>query len=176
MGEFIQLIAGWIETLWPFRIVRQYEQAAYYIGGRFQHLRGPGLYLVIPWFMDHHEASVVPEMIDTGRQDITLRDKTLLSFSASAWVRVVDLDKAINTVDEYARMVNELVRSVLADKLASVEPTRLLPESRLRLQGDLARWANEEAQEFGMEVSKVRFTSFVVNPRTYRMLGSTDWH
>lgn len=177
MGDFLRLVLDVVKELWPLRIVKQWERAGYYVCGRYWKEIGPGVYPVVPWFMSVNEISVVPTMIETGRQDITLQNGRPVSFSASAWVRVVDFNLAVNTVFDHEHTVKELLRAVLADKIAGVDAARLEPEKRGRLLSDLTRWVDDEAHEYGLEVTKVRFTTFVTNVRTYRLLqdAATNW-
>lgn len=177
MGDFLRLVLDFIKELWPLRIVHQWERGGYYVFGRFKRELEPGIYPVVPWFTTVKEIEVVPAMIETGRQDITLQDGIPVSFSASAWVRVIDYNLAVNTVYDHEHTVKELLRAVLADKIASVDASRLRPEGRARLLSDLTRWVDQEAHEYGLEVTKVRFTSFVSGVRTIRLLqdAAVNW-
>lgn len=174
MGELARLLVQWIEFLWPLRLVRQWETGGYYWFGRFQHTIGPGCYPVIPWFSEVREISVVPAIIRTARLDITLSDGSSLTFGASAWAKVTDYNKAVNSVDNYTETAEELLAAVLAEKLAQVDAQRVQPEKRARLLSDLERWVNAESLSFGVEITQLRFTTFVTNVRTYRLLQDTS--
>lgn len=171
MSELFNLVAQWAEFLWPFRRVQLFERALYTVCGRKQWEVGPGVYPVIPWFCEVDPVAMSKGIVATPRIDITLQDGRLLSCGVSAVVRVSDLRKAINAVDAFMESSQELLHAVVADKLADVDPKRLEPEGRRRLASDLRRWVNEEATEFGVEFDKLRFTTFVVNPRPYRVLS-----
>ncbi len=170
MGELMRLIVDSIAYLWPFRIVRAWERAGYLVCGRWWKEVGPGLYLVVPFFMDVHSVSVAEAICGTQRQDITLSDGSTLSFQATCTAKIVDVRKAVCSVDDFASTTQELLASVLADKLAEVDADRLSPQKRTRLFSDLKRWVAEEAAGYGVEVSKVRFVSFVTNIKTHRLL------
>lgn len=170
VGEFLKLVLDSIQFLWPLRVVDQWERGGYYVCGRWWKEVGPGLKVIIPWFTHVETVSVAYALAGTGREDVTMRDGTTLSFSAMATLRVVDVYKALNDVEHYHDSTQELVGSYLADKLAEVEPDRLTPEKRTRLFGDLRRGLAAEAAEFGVEVTKLRFTSLVTNVKTYRLL------
>lgn len=170
MGELVKLIIDALQFAWPFRRVLQWERGGYLVCGRWWKEVGPGVYLVVPWFMDVTEISVAEAICGTARQDITLSDGSMLSFSATCTARVVDVKLAICSVDEYQTTTQELLASVLADKLAEVDAARLAHDKRGRLFADLKRWVAEEARGYGVEVSKVRFTSFVTNVKTHRLL------
>jgi regulator of protease activity HflC (stomatin/prohibitin superfamily) len=168
--DLFRLLIDAIAYVWPFRKISEWEHGCYYICGRYWKTLGRGVYPVVPWFFEIIEVSMVPAIIGTGRQDITLRDGRTLSFSATAWACVTDAAKATNGVDDYRETTQELLTSVLADKLVSVDAERLETEKRGRLLTDLQKWAQAEAEPFGIDISKVRFTSFVLGARTYRVI------
>lgn len=170
MSDFLRLLLDSIQYLWPFRMVKQWERGGYYVLGRWWREVGPGIYPVVPWFTDVTEISVAEAIVGTGRQDITLSDGSMLSFTAAATVGVVDVRLALNVVDSYTETVQELLASVLADKLAEVDAARVTPEKRTRLFADLKRWVAAEALAYGVEVRTVRFTSFIINAKAYRVI------
>lgn len=170
MGDLLRVLLDAIQYIWPFRIVREWERANFYVCGRYWKEVGPGVYPVVPWFMDVHSNSIAPGIVSTRRQDITLADGTILSFAASAWAQVVSMNLAVNRVDDYTQTVREVVEAVLADRLAAVDVERLASDKRARLLSDCRRWIQEECTPFGVEVSKVRFTSFLTRVKAHRLL------
>jgi len=170
VGDLLRVILDAIQYIWPFRLVREWERANFYVCGRYWREVGPGVYPVVPWFMDVHAASVAPGIVSTHRQDITLADGTMLSFSASAWAQVTSMNLAVNRVDDYTQTVREIVEAVLADKFAAVDVERLATDKRARLLSDCRRWIQDECAPFGIEVSKLRLTSFVTRLRAHRLL------
>lgn len=170
MTDLFRLIGEWLQFIWPLRKVNQWEMGLLYRNGRFVRQLEPGIYWVVPWFHEVKAESVVKGIVQTPRIDITLKDGRLLTVQCSAVVQVTDLNLAVNTVDAYLETTQELITAVLAEKIADVEAERLAPEKRRRLISDLKEWVQKEA-DFGVEVSKLRFTTFVLNPRAYRLLG-----
>lgn len=170
MSDFLKILLDSISYLWPFRRVDQWEVGGYYIFGRWYREVGPGIWPIIPWFTHVTTCSTAEAIVGTGRQDITLQDKSMLSFAATATVRVIDSYAALNLVDQYHQTMQELLSSVLAERLASVEASRFEPEKRARLAADLTRWVQEEARQYGIEVKKVRFTSFLTNVKSHRLI------
>lgn len=171
MTGFLEVLSQWVGELWPFRRVKLYERALYTVCGRWQWEIGPGVYAVVPWFCEVDAEPMTKGIVGTPRIDITLKDGRLLCCAASAVVRVVDLRKAINNVDHFMESAQELLHAVIADKLSDVEADRLDPAGRRRLLSDLKRWVNEQAADFGVEFDQLRFTTFVMNPRPYRVLS-----
>jgi hypothetical protein len=174
IGDIFRLIVDVIQFAWPFRIVRQWELGGYYWFGRFCHTVGPGVYPIVWWFSEVREISVVPAIVRTARLDITLSDGSSLTFAASAWARVTDYDRAVNSVDNYTETTEELMAAVLAEQLAVIDAVRVEPEKRKGLIKTLTKAINEESTQFGVEVTQLRFTTFVTKARTYRLLQDSQ--
>lgn len=170
MGELVRLIIEIVQLLWPFRMVEQWQRGNYYVCGRYWRTVGPGVYPVLPWFMNVIEEDVVGGIEYTPRKDITLQDGSLLTFEMSAWARVADLNLAINAVQKFRESTVEAMTGVACEKLAEVEADRLKPAGRGRLLADLKRWMNAETTGFGVELTSLRFTTFVLNAPAYRVL------
>lgn len=170
MGDFLRVILDSIAYLWPFRIVQQWECGGYYVFGRYWKQVGPGCYPVFPFFTEVREACIVDDQIRTARQDLTLKDGSMVSVEAVASFKITDYNLAENTVHDCDHRTYLTIESVIADKLRSVEASRLEPAGLSRLLSDLTRWVNEETSVFGVEVSYIRFSTFVTKARTYRLL------
>lgn len=170
LGEIFGFLRDVIQFIWPFKIVKQWERGGVYELGHFIRVVGPGCWVLLPWFTEIIEVPIVPKPIATGRQDITLKSGATLSFDAAATLRVTDVEKALNAIDDYHHSTTILLASVLAEKLADVEPERFEPNRRGRLFASLETLVQKEAEVYGIEITNLRFTSFVLNARTYRLL------
>lgn len=170
MDVAIKLFLDSIQYLWPIKIVPQNAEGGYFIFGRWYFLLKPGGYPVIPFFCEVKTAVTAEAIVGTGRQDITVADGTMVSYAATAKIRVIDVKKALLAVDEYKETMQELLSSIIAERLVAVKPERLTPANRAGLLRDLRKWVEEEALEYGISVSKVRFNSFLSKVRAHRLL------
>ena len=178
-SELFSLLKELVIYLWPFRIVSEWERGLYLVFGKHYtrwpiHPTGtlqPGLKVVVPFFTEVVETSVVRDPDSTPLQHITLKDGSALSFSVTVVYETFDVKLALLTVADYTKSVMELATAILCEKLADVDPERLHPDKRGRLLSDLLRWVNDGTQDFGVKVVSLRFTNFVRNPRTLRLLA-----
>lgn len=170
-NELLSLVFQSIEFLWPLHIVSPWERSVRSIVGRWTEELGPGIYLKIPWFIDFHDVTIVADPITTGRRDVTLKDGRVLVFEATAMAYVTDASKAVLAVHDHDRGTHAILAGVFAEKLSNVDPDRLLPEGRGRLNGSLKVWVDAELAEIGVATKWVRFTTFVLHPKTIRLLG-----
>ena len=173
MGDFLRALLEALQFLWPGRKVMQWEEGCYYRFGKYKKNVGPGIYWVIPWLMEIKEYSTQRAIVSTPRQDITLKNGTVLHFSMGAWAKIENIFLAVNTVDSYQESTQEVMMRVAAFRLADVDADRLLPERRGRLLADLTKWVNEETTPFGVNLNDLTFTTFVQSPKTYRFLVET---
>lgn len=170
-GDIWGAIKEFCTFLWPLVIVREWEAGGYYAFGRWRRLCGPGLYIVPPWICDIIPVTVVDTPLASGKVDITLGNGKMLTVDATATVRVVDVFKALNEVDEYKESVQELLRAILGETLALEDPDRLNADRRSRLFASLRQAVHKETMQYGVSVLAVRFTTFVLDAPTVRLLG-----
>lgn len=179
MGELVRLVIDCVAYVWFIRIVDEAEEAGRFFCGHWWQQVGPGWYFNVPFFMEVKALSIAKGIVTTPRLDIPLNDGNRLSFSASATCRVVDVKLALLAMDDYKETTVELLSAVIADKLMDVDAERVTnPEKRGRLFSDLRRWVQDEATEYGLEMTRVRFTSLVVDAPVMRLLndnGGTPW-
>lgn len=174
---FLDRLLDSLQFLWPFKIVKAWERAIYYEGGKPIKELGPGLWLYLPWFTAIYDVTVVPDLCQTPRLDITLADGVMLTFQAEADYQITDINAAVNTVCDYHHRVTKLLAGVLSETLGEKESTDLAAGVRGRLLTTIHQRTNKETQPFGASIRRVWFTTFVLRPRTFRVLGdgSLPW-
>jgi regulator of protease activity HflC (stomatin/prohibitin superfamily) len=172
VAELLQLILHVVQYLWPFRIVEQWEHGVYYACGRYWRTVGPGVWPVVPYFMEVRAVSVAPAIHGTPLQTVTLRNKLVLTYSATITVQVEDAAKALNEVDQWHETVIEMASGTLAERLAEADPDRFDPDrkKRQRLMEELRAELDGEAVKWGVRVLKLRFGNFALGVRTHRLL------
>ena len=171
MGDLLRVLGEWITFLWPLKKVHTWQTGLRVAGGKIKRVVGPGIQFTVPWYHEIHAEAMTRGIVQTPRHDITASDGTVVSFQVSGWVQLTDVRLAYQTVDSYMETTQELLSQIVSTKLAEVDASRLAPEKRGRLLSDLQRWVNAETTQFGVEVTGLSFTTFVVNPRIYRLLG-----
>ena len=169
--DLFELFLKSIEFLWPFEKVKPYQRGLYVVFGRWQWEIGPGIYPIIPWWIEVVQESVAWAVVQTPRIDITAMDGTMVTLQATAKVQVANLTMAYNSVDAYMETTKERLTTIVATKIAEVDAARLQPEKRARLLSDLGKWVDKDTRSFGVETMEVNFTTFVTNAKPFRLLG-----
>jgi regulator of protease activity HflC (stomatin/prohibitin superfamily) len=173
MPELIRALAELLQSLWPLRSVWQWQRGVYYVCGRYWRTVGPGVWPVIPWFVDVRPVNVAPAIHHTALQTVTLRDGRTLVFSATITSEVEDAAAAYNRVDRWGEAVVELVAGLLSERLADADPARFDPSpgGRGALVEELRAEADAATAAFGVRVRALRFGNFAVGVRAYRLMG-----
>ena len=171
IADLLRVLIDIFAFIWPFRLVWQWEMGAYYIFGRYWRDVRPGIYPVIPWFIEVKTEGVVSQTFVTPLQTITTKDGGTLTFSASLKLRVVSLGKAYNNVLQWGETAMEDASAALAEKLSEVEMSRLQPEQRKRLLAACLRLLDSELSDYGLAIERFRFNNFVRNMKVYRLFN-----
>lgn len=171
LNDLWNIILQSIEFLWPAHIVSQWDESLHLRFGKRKRKVGPGGYFKIPWVDHYHDVSVAEWPVETGRLDLTTKDGRMLHCSAIAMTKVVDVDVASIKLHDYEHSASRLLGSALASALAGVDPERFAPEKRKGLGRTLDREVQEAFAPYGMHVESVDFTTFVLNPKTFLLLG-----
>ncbi len=172
MTDIVRLILDILKGLSPCKIVPQWCQGLYFVCGKYRGSVGPGLKLVIPYLCEVTAVSVVPRNEQTPRQTVTLRDGRTLTFVASLTMHVEDARAAWCEVEKWSETVVEEASGVLAEMLAETDPDRFDPArgKRARLREEIREEVDGLCRRYGVRVTAVRFTDFVIGARTVRVL------
>jgi len=83
------------------RMDREYERGVIFRLGRYKHVKGPGLYWVIPIVDQKVRVDIRTATVDIESQETVTRDSVTIKVNAVLYYRVEDPDKAIITVKHY---------------------------------------------------------------------------
>lgn len=170
MADFFTWLSQFIRDLFPFRQVAAWEAGILVVCNRWIWDVGPGVYLVVPYFMEVSTATTVPNFFFTPVLTVTLRDGRTLTFTCSAEVCVVDARMALLEVDRYRESVVEALTSIVSEEMIECDPERLATlRGRRALMRSIAETVNEQIGRFGVELRSLRFANFAF-VRTYRIL------
>src|ERR1700710_533957 len=86
-------------------IAQEYERAIVFRLGRFQGIRGPGLYWIIPFIEKKRTIDIRVRTVDLEQQETITKDSVTIKVNAVLWFKVVDPEKAIIKVANYNRAV-----------------------------------------------------------------------
>src|SRR6202789_4503572 len=119
---FVILISG-------IRIAREYQRAVVFRLGRYIGLRGPGLFWLIPLGVENEtrvDLRIVTEPIE--QQETITRDSVTVKVNAVLWYRVENPQKAVLTVQDFRRAVQQLALTTLHNVIGQHDLDEVLKE------------------------------------------------
>jgi regulator of protease activity HflC (stomatin/prohibitin superfamily) len=144
------------------KVASQWERAVVLRLGRFQALRGPGLFVIIPI------VDTVPYWIDLRvitsafKAERTLtKDTVPVDVDAVLFWRVVDAQKAALDVEDYHNAVAWAAQTALRDVIGKTMLADML-EGREKISRELGRIIDERARPWGVDVISVELKDVLI--------------
>jgi regulator of protease activity HflC (stomatin/prohibitin superfamily) len=136
------------------RVLRQYERGVMFTLGRFSRVRGPGLIFLIPFFQQIVRVDLRTVVMEVPSQDLISRDNVSVKVDAVLYFHVVDPEKAVIAVEQFAAATNMLAQTTLRSVLGQHELDEMLSK-RATLNTDIQSILDARTKDWGIDVSAV---------------------
>lgn len=136
------------------RIVRQYEGGVVLRFGRLVGVRSPGLNLIIPLIDRMYMIDTRTVTLTVEPQEIITRDNVTIKVDAVVYFAVIDPEKALLQVVDYARATTQIALTTLRSVLGQSELDDLLAY-RDKINHTLQHIIDEHTEPWGVKVSVV---------------------
>ena len=160
-GIVVGLIVGGLLALSP-KMASQWERAVVLRLGRFQGLRGPGLFFLMP-LVERVSFWVDQRVITTSfaaEETLTL-DTVPVNVDAVLFWKVHDTEKAALEVQDYAQAVSWAAQTALRDIIGRTSLADLL-RGRERIEAELQELIDERAMPWGINVQSVEMRDVII--------------
>jgi len=163
-GTGIAVITFAIATLvsWAIKVADQWDRAVILRLGRFQALKGPGLFFIIP-IIDR-----IPYWIDTRviatsfKAEKTLtKDTVPVDVDAVLFWQVIDPKKAALDVADYRVAINWASQTALRDVIGKTQLSDML-EGREKISNELQKIIDERTEPWGIKVISVEVKDVLI--------------
>jgi len=152
------------------KLIKEYERAVIFRLGRFQGIKGPGLFFIVP-LMD--QAQIVDQrtlVIDVPRQEAITRDNVPAVVNAAVFYSVEDPGKAVIRVENYRYAVSQIAQTTLRSVIGSVDLDDLLSQ-RDKINAKILTILDEASDAWGIDVSKVEIKDLEVPDNMKRAMA-----
>jgi regulator of protease activity HflC (stomatin/prohibitin superfamily) len=136
------------------KIAREYERGVVFRLGRFLAVKGPGLYLLIPFVDKAVTVDLRTITLNVPPQEVITRDNVTVKVNAVAYFRVVEAEKAIVQVENYLVATSQIAQTTLRSVLGTVDLDHLLSE-REQINERLQTIIDQQTAPWGIKVSVV---------------------
>jgi regulator of protease activity HflC (stomatin/prohibitin superfamily) len=148
------------------KIVKEWERGVILRLGRLIGAKGPGFFLIIPFFDRMTKVDLRVVTMDVPRQDVITKDNVTVGVDAVIYFRVVDPEAAVVKVLDHVRATSLISQTTLRNVLGQHELDELLTQ-REKLNQALQKIIDEQTDPWGVKVSIVEIKQ-VELPETMR--------
>src|SRR6202163_2109667 len=134
------------------RIAREYQRAVVFRLGRYNSLRGPGLFWLIPLGIENEtriDLRVVTNPIE--QQETITRDSVTVKVNAVLWFRVSNPEKAVLTVENFRSAVQQVALTSLRNVIGQHDLDEVLKE-RDKINALLHKNVAETTTSWGVSI------------------------
>ncbi len=144
------------------KILKEWERVAILRLGKFKHIKGPGLFWIVPW-LDKIAMKVSLRLLTYAfktERSLT-KDNVPVVVDAVMYFRVIDVEKAILSVERYTIAVELAAQTTLRETTGKVTLDELLAE-RDQIAGHLQELIDEKTEHWGVKVTSVEIRDVVI--------------
>jgi regulator of protease activity HflC (stomatin/prohibitin superfamily) len=150
----VLLIIGLIFLFSSVKVAREYERGVVFRLGRLLGIKGPGLFILIPFIDKAVKVDLRTITLNVPPQEVITRDNVTVKVNAVAYFRVIDAAKAIVQVENYLVATSQIAQTTLRSVLGQVDLDQLLSE-RDQINERLQVIIDEQTHPWGVKVSVV---------------------
>jgi len=151
MPAVLALIIIAFLALSGFRIAQEYQRGVVFRLGRYQGLRGPGLYWIIPLGIERAVTiDIRTRTVSAEQQETITRDSVTIKVNGVLWYRIEDAAKSVIAVDDAPAAVYQLALTGLRNIIGQHDLDEVLQERnkinellRESIVGSSTRWGLE---------------------------------
>lgn len=136
------------------KVLSEYERGVIFRLGRLIPTKGPGIIIVIPFVDKLRRVSLRLVTFDIPPQDVITRDNVSIKVNAVVYYRVMDSNKAIVEVEDYAFATSQLAQTTLRSICGQAQLDELLAE-REKISLQIQEILDKDTDPWGIKVSKV---------------------
>ncbi len=157
----VAFLVGTIVAQSP-KIAQQWERAIVLRLGKYQGLRGPGLFWIVP-LVDTVTAWIDQRVITTNfnAEETLTSDTVPVNVDAVLFWLVYDPEKAALEVQEYVQAVSWAAQTALRDIIGRTSLTELL-RGREQIEADLQKLIDERCTPWGVTVQSVEMRDVII--------------
>jgi regulator of protease activity HflC (stomatin/prohibitin superfamily) len=157
MGEFGLLVAAAIAAAIVksgIRVDREYERGVIFHLGRFQQVKGPGLYFIVPILDQKNQVDMRTKTVDIAPQEAVTADSVTIKINAVLYYRIIDPMKAIVRVENYQMAVYQAAMTTLRNIVGQHNLDDML-QSRDKINAKVQEIVDEITEPWGVEIERV---------------------
>jgi regulator of protease activity HflC (stomatin/prohibitin superfamily) len=136
------------------KVAQEYQRGVVFRLGRFQEIRGPGLYTINPVLESATTIDIRTRTVDIEPQEAITSDSVTVKVNAVLYYKITDPMKSVVAVTNFKNAINQAALTTLRNIIGQNELDDLLKE-RDRINGTLRTIIDELSDPWGIKVEMV---------------------
>jgi regulator of protease activity HflC (stomatin/prohibitin superfamily) len=136
------------------RIAQEYQRAIVFRLGRFQAVKGPGLYWLTPLIETQQKVDIRTQTVDLEQQETITKDSVTIKVNAVLWYMIVNPENSIVKVANYNLAVYQFAVSALRNIIGQHSLDEVLRE-REKINGTLQKIVDQTTEPWGVKIQMV---------------------
>jgi regulator of protease activity HflC (stomatin/prohibitin superfamily) len=156
IGVFIALF-----LMASIKVAAQWERVVILKVGKFSRIRGPGLFFILPIFETTFKVDLRTRVWDVRPQEIMSSDSVPVEVDAVVYYKIIDPQKAILNVEDFATASVKLAQTTLRDIVGKSDLDRLLTKKE-EIGRDIQKILDQGTDPWGIQVISVEIKDVVL--------------
>lgn len=136
------------------RVAQEYERAVTFRLGRFNSIKGPGIYYLIPIIDRQQKVDIRTSTVNLEQQETITKDSVTIKVNAVLWFRIVDASKAILEVVNYNQAVYQFSVTALRNIIGQHSLDEVL-KGREQINQTLQSIVDSITEPWGIKIEMV---------------------
>jgi len=153
-SNFWVIIAVLVLLMMAIKITREYERGVIFRLGRFLGIKGPGLFLIIPFIDKMVKMDLRVVTLDVPAQEVITKDNIPITVDAVLYFKVADPQKATIEVENYMMATSQNSQTSLRGVVGASSLDELLTE-REKINQKLHQIIDRATDPWGIKVTAV---------------------
>jgi regulator of protease activity HflC (stomatin/prohibitin superfamily) len=152
------------------KVDREYQRGVIFRLGRIKHLRGPGLYWIMPLIDQKVQVDVRTRTVNIEPQETVTADSVTIRVNAVLYYRILDPTKAINRVENYQMAVYQIALTTLRNVVGQNILDDVL-QNRDKINIKVQEIVDEITEPWGVEIERVEMKDVEIPPGMQRAMA-----
>jgi regulator of protease activity HflC (stomatin/prohibitin superfamily) len=136
------------------RIAQEYQRAVVFRLGRFQSIKGPGLYWIIPLIEQQQKVDIRTKTVDLEQQETITKDSVTIKVNAVLWFKITNAEDAIIKIADYNKAVYQFSVTALRNIIGQHSLDEVLRE-REQINATLQKIVDTTTEPWGIKIEMV---------------------
>jgi regulator of protease activity HflC (stomatin/prohibitin superfamily) len=154
----------------PFHIAKEYERAVIFRLGRYEAVRGPGLFIVLPFLESYDMVDMRTVTVDVEPQEAITKDSVSIKVNAVLWYRISQPNRAVVSVSDFRSAVYQVAQTSLRNIIGQYNLAEVLKE-RDQINDSLQEVVDKATDPWGIKIEMIEMKDIEIPENMQRAMA-----